>query len=84
MMRSDELNRHVHRSYEEETDPSSKNNFKDEDEWKEIIVHKTLSKKSSTDVNESELKIVNETLSQNNPADVPDNAITELKDKEHK
>ena len=42
-MRSDEHNRHVHGSYAEETSPSSKVNVRDEDESKEIIVHKTLS-----------------------------------------
>ena len=43
MMRSDELNRHVHDSYAENTDPSSNVNVTDEDESKEIIVNKTLS-----------------------------------------
>ena len=45
--------------------------------------HETLSKNKSKDVSESECNIVPETLSQNNYADVPDNAITELRDKEH-
>ena len=34
MMRSDEHNRHVHSSYEEETDPSSNVNVTDKDESK--------------------------------------------------
>ena len=63
MMRSDELNRHVHGSYAEET-------------AKEIIVHKTLSENQSKDVSKSECNIVHETVSQNNYVDVPDNVIT--------
>ena len=47
-------------------------------------MHKTLSKKNSTDVSESEQNIVKETLSQNNSAEIPENTITELKDKDHK
>ena len=47
-------------------------------------MHETLSENKSNDVSESECNIYNETLSQNNYADVPDNAITELKDEEHK
>ena len=43
MMRYDEYNRHVHGSYAEETALSSNVNDTDEDESKEIIVHKTLS-----------------------------------------
>ena len=43
MMRYDEHNRHVHVSYAEENAPSSNVNDTDEDESKEIIVHKTLS-----------------------------------------
>ena len=84
MMRSDEHNRHVHGSYAEETAPSSNVNVTDEDESKEIIVHKTLSDNQSKDVSESECNIFHKTLSQNNSADVPDNVITELKDDEHK
>ena len=42
MMRSDEQNRRVHSSYAEETSLSSNVNVTDEDESKEIIVHKTL------------------------------------------
>ena len=42
MMRSDQLNRHVHGSYTGKTVPSSNVNVADEDESKEIIVHKTL------------------------------------------
>ena len=47
-------------------------------------MHKTLSENQSKDVRESECNIVNKNLSQKNSADVPDNAITVLKDKEHK
>ena len=53
MMRSDELNRHVHVSYAEKTDPSSNINATDEEKSKEIKVHKTLSKNKSKDVSES-------------------------------
>ena len=84
MMISDEHNRHVHVSYAEETAPSSNVNVTDEDESKEIIVHKTLSENQSKDVSKSERNIVHKTLSQNNSADIPDNVITELKDDEHK
>ena len=69
MMRSDKLNRHDHGSYTEVTAPSSNINDTDEEESKEIIVHKTLSENSSKDVSDSR-NIVNETLSQNNSADV--------------
>ena len=68
----------------QKTAPSSKFNVTDEDESKEITVHKTLSENKSKDVSESECNIIHKTLFQNNSADVPDNAITELKDKEHK
>ena len=84
MMISDKLNWHNHGSYTEMTAPSSNVNVTDEDESKEIIVHKTLSKNQSKDVNESEFNIVHKTLLQNNSADVPENVITELKDDEHK
>ena len=84
MMRSDQLNWHVHGSYVDKTAPSSNVNVTDEDESKEIIVHETLPKNSSTDVRESERNMVNETLSQNNSTDVPANVITELKYKGHK
>ena len=84
MMRSDELNRHVHGSYTGKTAPSLNVNVTDEDESKEIIVHKTLSGNQSKDVNESECNIVHKTLSQNNSKDVPDNVIMELKYNEHK
>ena len=43
MMRSDELNWHVHGSYTENTAPSSNITVTDEDESKEIIMHETLS-----------------------------------------
>ena len=47
-------------------------------------MHKNLSENKFKDVSESECNIVHETLSQKNSADIPDNAITELKDEEHK
>ena len=47
-------------------------------------MHETLSENHSKDVSESECNIFHGNLSQNNSVDVPDNAITELKDKEHK
>ena len=84
MTRSDEHNRNLHGSYAEETDPSSNVNVTDEDESKEIIVHKTLSENQSKDVSESECNIVHKTLSQNNSKDIPDNVITELKDNKNK
>ena len=84
MMTSDEHNRNVHGSYAEETDPSSNVNVTDEEESKEIIVHETLSENQSKDISESECNIVHKTLSQKDSEDVPDNAITELKDNEHK
>ena len=83
MMISDEHNRHVHGSYAEETAPSSNVNDMDEDESKEIIMHKTLSVNQYKDVSKSECNIVHETLSQNNSTDVPANVIMELKDDEH-
>ena len=83
-MRSDEHNRHVHGSYAEETAPSSNVNVTDEEESKEIIVHKILSENQSMDVSESEYNIVHKNVSQNNSSDVPTNVITELKDGEHK
>ena len=63
---------------------SSNVNVTDEDESKEIIVHKTLSENISTDVRKSKRNIANENSSQNNSADVSENTITELKNKEHK
>ena len=84
MMISDEQDRHVHGSYAEETDPSWNVNVTDEDESKEIIVHKNLLDNLSKDVSESECNIVHKTISQNNSVDVPANVITELKDNEHK
>ena len=68
MMGSDNLNRHDHGGYTEMTSPSSNVNVTDEDESKEIIVHKNLLEYSSTDISESERNIVNVTLSQNNSA----------------
>ena len=66
------------------TAPSLNVNFAEEDKPKEIIVHETLSKNSSTDVRESERNMVNKTLSQKNSTDVSENNITELKYEEHK
>ena len=83
IMRSDENNRHVHGIYAEDTAPSSNFNVKDEDESKEIIVHKNVSENQSMDVSESECNIVHETLLQNNSSEVSTNVITELKDNEH-
>ena len=84
MMRSDKLNRHDHGGYTEMTAPSSNVNVTDEDESKEIIVHKTLSENNSKDESESESNIVNKTLLQNNSVDVSEYTIMELKDKEYK
>ena len=84
MMKPDQLNRHDHGSYAENTAPSSNVNVTREDDSKEIIVYKTLSVNNSKDVSKSECNIVHETLSQNNSADVTDNTITELKDEKHK
>ena len=84
MMRSDKLNWHDHGSYTENTAPSQNVNVTDEDESKEIILHKNLSENNSKDVSESERSIFNKNLLQNNSTDVPENTITELKDKEHK
>ena len=83
MLISDEYNQHVHGSYAEETAPSSNVNDTDEDESKEIIVHKPLLENISMGVSEPECNIVHETLSQNNSSDVPTNIITELKDDVH-
>ena len=66
------------------TDPSSNFNVRYKDESKEIILHKTLSENSSTEVSKSERNIVNKTLLQNSSADVSENTISEFKDKEHK
>ena len=84
MMRCDEHNRHMHGSYAEETAPPSKVNVTDEEESKELTVHKTSLENQSKDVSGSEYNIVHGTLSQNNSVDVPDNAITKLKDDDHK
>ena len=83
-MRSGQLNWHDHGSYAKKTAPSSNVNVTDKNESKEIIVHKKLSENYSKDVSKSERNIANKTLSQINSVDVPYNAITELKDKEHK
>ena len=53
MMRSDQLNRHYHGSYEEETALSSNVNVTDGDKSKEIIMHETLSENKSKDVSKS-------------------------------
>ena len=84
MVISDTLNWHDHGGYMEMTAPSSNVNVTNEEESKEIIVHKTLSENSSTEIIKSERNIVNKTLSQNNSADLSDNTITELKGEEHK
>ena len=84
MMRSDKLNWHNHGSYTGDTAPLLNVNDTRKEESKEIIVHKTLFENNSKDISKSECNIVHKTLSQNNSADVPDNAITELKDEEHK
>ena len=78
-MISDALNRYDHGGYTEITDPSSNNNFTDEDESKQIIVHKTLSENSSMDVSKSEHNIITK-----NPAELSKYTITELKYKDHK
>ena len=54
-------------------------NVTDEDESKQIIVHKTLLENSYMDVSKSERNIVNETLSQKCFVDVSEYTITELK-----
>ena len=74
----------MHGSYAEYTAPSSNVIVTEEDESKEIIVHKTLSENQSMDVSESECNIVHKNLSRNNSSDVPANVITELKDDDHK
>ena len=66
------------------TAPSSSVNVTEEEESKQIIVHKTLSENSSTDISKPERNIVNRTLSQNNSADVSEKTITELKDQKYK
>ena len=76
MMRSDEHNRHMHGSHEEETDSSLNVNVTDEDESKQIILHETLLENLSMDVRESECNIVHKTLSQKNSSDVQTNVIT--------
>ena len=63
MMRYDKLYWYDHGSYTEMTAPSSNINVTDEDESKEIIVHKNLWENNSKDVSESERNIVNGTLS---------------------
>ena len=52
MMRSDNLNWYDHGGYMEMTAPSSNVNVTDKDESKQIIVHKTLSDNSFTDISE--------------------------------
>ena len=53
MMRSDQLNWHVHGSYTGKTAPSSNINVTDEDKSKEIIVQENLSENISKDVSKS-------------------------------
>ena len=76
MMRSDKFNWNDHGSYREMTAPSSNVNVTDEDESKEITVHKNIPENNSKDVSKSERNTVNETLSHKNCADVPENTIT--------
>ena len=76
MMISDNLNWYDHGGYTEMNALYSNVNVTDEDESKEIIVHKILSENISTYVSEPECNIVNETLLQKNSADVSDNTIT--------
>ena len=83
-MRSDEYNWHVHGTYTEENTLSSNANVKDEDEWRKINVHETLSENQTMDVSESECSINYKTLSQNNSTKGPANVITELKDNDNK
>ena len=52
MMRCGEDNQHMHGGYAEETYPSLNVNDTDEDESKEIIVHKPVSENLSMDVRE--------------------------------
>ena len=52
------------------TAPSSNANVTDRDESKQIIMYKTLSENSYTDVSKSEINIFNDTLLQNNYANV--------------
>ena len=79
MLISDEDNKHVHDDYMEETALSSNVNDTNEDESKEIIVHKPLSENLSMDVSKSECNTVHETLSQNNSLYVTTNVITKMK-----
>ena len=62
MMRSDEHNMHDIGSYTEKTAPSSNVNVSDEEESKEIIVHKILSENNYKNVSESECNIVHKKL----------------------
>ena len=63
-MRADALNSHVYPVRTEMTALSLHIYSKDEDKWKGIIVHETLSQSCSTDGDESKRIIVNETLLQ--------------------
>ena len=76
MMISDNLNWHDHGGYTKMTALYSNVKVTDGDKSKEIIMHKTLSENSSTDVIELERNIVNENLLQNNSADLSENNIT--------
>ena len=66
MLRSDEDNQHMHGGYAEDTAQSANVKDTDEDESKEIIVHKPLLENLSMDVSKSDFNIVHKTLSQNN------------------
>ena len=59
-------------------------NVTEKDESKEIIVHKTLSENSFTDVSKSDRNIIIKTLSQRQFTDVSENTITELEDEKNK
>ena len=87
MLRCGEDNQHVHDGYTKETAPPSNVKDTDEDESKEIIVHKTFDEHSSEnlimDVSESECNIVNKTSSQSDSSDVPTIVITELNYDDH-
>ena len=76
-MRADTLNWHDYDGYTEITTPFSNVYSTDEDEWKRIIVHETLSHNCSANKDESKQSIVNETLSHKYSADVDKICSTE-------
>ena len=91
MMRCGENNHHVHDGYGKEmalsSDVNDTDEYKDEDESKNSIVHDLFDEPSSEnqviEVSESECNIVNETSSQSDSSDVPTNAISELNYDDH-